>query len=86
MKGLATQHCVVNIHRCVYTHHVFSNLFRVMCSELRTLMAGGKDVPEESQEGLSRWITVPVGKVLERERKEHSRRREEVYSMQGTRQ
>lgn len=85
MKGLATQHCVVNIHRCVYTHHVFSDLFTVMCSELRTLMAVGKDFPE-SQEGLSRWITVPMGKVLERERKEHSRRKEEVDSMQGTRQ
>lgn len=78
MKGLATHHCVVNMHRCVFTNHVFS------VGELRTAMAVGKDFPEKSQEGLSRWIMVPVGKVLERERKEHSRRREEVCSLQGT--
>lgn len=47
-------------------------------------MAVGKDFPEKSQEGLSRWIMVPVGKVLERERKEHSGRREEVCSLQRT--
>ena len=72
---------------CVYklSRRVFS------VGEQRNGTAVGKDFPEsqheldlERQEEFSRWIMGSVGKVQERGRKEYSRWREDVCSLQDS--
>lgn len=56
------------------------------CSVWESSVCDGswEGLPREESGRAFRWIMVPVGKVLERERKEHSGRREEVCSLQRT--